>query len=130
MALDVPAVWDQIGGAVGSITGLRVFDYVPDQLSPPAAVVTLDTVEYDASMSRGFDRAIFKIWVAVGKVSERTARDALAAYANGAGSASTSIKAAVDALGPNVRVMRTSTQTLTSGGLEYLAAVFDVDYVA
>lgn len=130
MSIDVGAAWDALGQAVGTITGLNVFDFVPDSLVPPAAVVTLDTITYDNTMARGTDRALFKVWIAVGKVHDESSRDKLAGYLNGAGVTTTAVKAAVDALGPQVRCSQGTIQILGEAGQEFLAAVFDVDYVA
>lgn len=130
MSINVDAAWDALGQAVGTITGLNVFDFVPDSLQPPAAVVTLDEITYDYSMKRGSDRAVFKVWIAVGKVHDQSSRDKLAGYMNSAGTTTTSVKAAVDAMGPQVRCGRGSIQVLGEAGQEFLAAVFDVDYVA
>lgn len=129
MSMDVGAAWDALGQAVGTITGLNVFDFVPASLQPPAAVVTLQTVTYDNTKQRGTDRALFRIYVAVSSVHDESSRDALAAYLDGAGGAS-SMKAAIDAVGPEVSCMKGEIQTLGEAGQEFLAAVFDVDYVA
>lgn len=130
MSIDVGAAWDALGQAVGEITDLNVFDFVPDSLVPPAAVVTLDTITYDNTMARGTDRALFKVWIAVGKVHDESSRDKLAGYLSGAGVTTTAVKAAVDALGPHVRCSQGTIQILGEAGQEFLAAVFDVDYVA
>lgn len=130
MALNLNTAMDSIGTALGGITGLRVFDYVPDSVAPPVAIVAWpESLEYDNTMKRGFDRATFKVHVLVGKVSDRTARDALNVYANGTGGATASVKAALDALGSHARVERVTFTTITVAGTEYAAATFDVDWV-
>ena len=83
-----------IGAALDTITGLRVFDYVPDSLSPPAAVVEPLEVDYDEAMQRGLDFYRAFILVIVGRMSDRSSQDRLDAYV--AGSGASSVKAALE----------------------------------
>ena len=83
-----------LGAALDTITGLRVFDYVPDSLSPPAAVVEPLEVDYDEAMQRGLDFYRAFILVIVGRMSDRSSQDRLDAYV--AGSGASSVKAALE----------------------------------
>lgn len=131
MPLNLNTAMDAIGTALGGITGLRVYDYPSDNIAVPAAVVAWpDELEYDHTHARGVDRAVFRVHVLVGKVSDRAARDQINAYTNGAGAANASVKTALDAIGPHVRVGKVAFTVMTVAGLEYLTATFDVDYVA
>ena len=84
-----------IGTALDTIVGLRCFDYVPDSLAPPAAVVEPLEIDYDESMNSGtqFYRAF--ILVIVGRMSDRSSQDRLDAYLTDTGA--TSVKAALEA---------------------------------
>lgn len=84
-----------LGTALDTIAGLRVFDYVPDSLSPPAAVVEPLEVDYDESMRRGTDFYRAFILVIVGRMSDRSSQDRLDAYVAGSGVGS--VKAALEA---------------------------------
>lgn len=84
-----------LGTALDTITGLRVFDYVPDSLSPPAAVVEPLEVDYDEAMKRGLDFYRAFILIIVGRMSDRSSQDRLDAYV--AGSGASSVKAALEA---------------------------------
>lgn len=84
-----------LGTALDTITGLRVFDYVPDSLSPPAAVVEPLEVDYDEAMKRGLDVYRAFVLVIVGRMSDRSSQDRLDAYV--AGSGASSVKAALEA---------------------------------
>lgn len=131
MALNLNTAMDAIGTALAGITGLRVYDYPADNVAVPAAVVQWEGVEYDFTHARGMDRGKFKVHVLISKVSDRASRDAVNVYTNGAGAATVSVKAALDGIGPNVRVERaTNSIFVTIAGLEYASATFDVDYVA
>lgn len=83
-----------IGTALDTIAGLRCFDYVPDSLAPPAAVVEPLEIDYDESMNSGtqFYRAF--ILVIVGRMSDRSSQDRLDAYLTDTGA--TSVKAALE----------------------------------
>lgn len=83
-----------LGTALDTITGLRVFDYVPDSLSPPAAVVEPLEVDYDEAMNRGLDFYRAFILVIVGRMSDRSSQDRLDAYVTGSGASS--VKAALE----------------------------------
>lgn len=131
MSLNLNTAMDAIGTALAGITGLRVSDYPADSVAVPAAIVAWpDEIEYDHTHARGTDRAVFKVHVMVGKVSDRASRDAINAYTNGAGTASTSVKTALDAMGAHVRVAKATYSVMAVAGIEYLTATFDVDYVA
>jgi hypothetical protein len=83
-----------LGVALDTIAGLRAFDYVPDSLSPPAAVVEPLEVDYDEAMRRGLDVYRAFILVIVGRMSDRSSQDRLDAYV--AGSGASSVKAALE----------------------------------
>lgn len=133
MAMDVNAVMDALGARLGTISGLRVFDYATETASPPAAVVGIPVeFDYDFTKGGGSDRAVFPVTVLVGAVSARSARDALGAYA--AGSGASSVKAAVDgnlgAVAQTARVMTARVESVQLNGVDYLAAVFDVEVIS
>lgn len=128
MAINVNTVMDAIGTALSTISGLRVFDFVPDSAYPPFAFVDLpEAVTYDNTMTRGTDFAVFPVFVAVGKLSDRAARDALAAYLAGTGASS--IKAAVDSAGLR-RVASATVDVMTIAAQDFLSAVFQVEVTA
>lgn len=134
MSLDLNAVMDGLGFRLKLIPGLRVFDFVPDGFSPPAAVVALpETIEYDTSFARGADRCTFPVHVLVGKAHDRSARDALAAYMRGDGASS--VKAVLESdvslggVAQSLRVTGASVSVMTVGAMDFLAATFDVDVV-
>jgi len=75
------------------VTGLRVVETLPDVVNPPMAMIALDKVAYNRQNNAGMAEYTFKITVVLGRVSERTAQQAMDLYvAPGAGS----VKAAVE----------------------------------
>lgn len=125
-------VMDEIGAAVATIDGVRVFPYSADRIIPPAALVVWpDEITYDTAMRRGGDRHTVPLWLVVGKLDARTTRDALSQYIDGAGDAS--VKAAVDdgtyTACDSVRVMSATVQSVSIAGVDYLAAHFLLDVI-
>jgi hypothetical protein len=126
--MNVNTEMDALGTALGTITNLRVFDFVPKNAEPPFAFVDYpEQVTYDSTMARGKDEATFPVFVAVADISDRAGRDQLGEYLNGSGSKS--IKAALDSGGLR-RVSRAEVLTLTMGGQEFIAARFDVEVIS
>lgn len=135
MALDLGSVMDGLGVRLETISGLRVFDYTPDSASPPFAVVSLpDEVAYDFTKAGGLDQATVPVHVLVSRVTDRGARDRLVPYVSSTGASS--VKAAIEgdvSLGgasDTVRVETARISVMSVGGVEWLAATFNVDVVA
>jgi hypothetical protein len=125
-------VMDDLGAALDTIAGLKVFPYWADRISPPAAVIGWpDPLTYDATAGRGADRLTLPVMVLVGNVDSRTARDRVAGYADG--SAAGSVKAAVEAHAAtaydSARVMTCEFGVITVAGTEYLAGTFNIDII-
>jgi hypothetical protein len=127
--LDLNAAMDAIGARLLTIGGLRVYDYAADQIAAPGGVVGLPEVAYDVTKARGTDFAVFTVHVLVSKVSDRASRDALSQYLAGTGAKS--VKAAIDGtLGGAVhhaRVASAAARTVPVAGVDYLAAVFQIE---
>ena len=128
--MNLADVMDEVAAALGTITGLRVHAHPPGQVHPPAAVVSYpETYTFDGTYGRGMDRLTLPVVVVVGKASDRGARDALAAYADGSGARS--VKAVVEAgtytACDTAVVTGAEFDVVTIGGQDYLAALFTVD---
>lgn len=117
--------------ALQQINNLRTFDYVPDSLAPPAAVVEPVEITWDRAMQRGLDH--YKAWilVIVGRVDERAASLRLDNYL--AGDGATSIKTALETdrtLGgacSTLEVTDALPRSVVVSGVEMLAYRFGVD---
>ena len=116
------------------ITGLRVVETLPDVVNPPMAMIGLNKVVYNQQNQRSMAEYTFKITVVLGRVSERTAQQALdVLVAPGAGS----IKAAVESdrtLGGFAYEVfipeLTAYGAITVNGIDYLSAEFSVQVFA
>jgi len=119
----------QLATNLATISGLRTSAFLPDNPSPPIAIVMPSTISYDDSFKRGMQTYTFNILVIVGRVDERTAQNKLDSFCSSTGSSS--IKLAIESdktLGGNafdVRVteMRNYGQ-LPVGEVTYLTAEF------
>lgn len=77
-----------------TISGLRAYSEIPDNPSFPAAIVVLNSVDYDQAFQRGLTQYNFTVSVVVGRASERAAQERLNLYASNTGDKS--IKSAVE----------------------------------
>lgn len=130
-ACDVRAVREGIETNLQAITGLRTTSIVPDNVSPPVAIVAFpESINYDDTFGRGADRLSVLVHVLVGKVSDRAANTALDAYLSGGeGGIKAAIEADItlDGAARTCRVVEAETNVMVVGAQEYLAATFTVD---
>jgi len=119
---------------IATISGLRVAAEIPDNPSPPIAVIALNNVSYDLDFNRGMTLYNFTVTLIVGRVAERDAQRKLDAYA---GNGERSIKTAVQSdrtLGGSAFDCRLSEMStlgaLNLGEQTYLAADFAVQVYA
>lgn len=133
--MDMSACMDELARDLGSVEGLqgRAFGYPPNALIPPAAVVGWpDEIDYDLAMARGAWSAKFPLLIVVGKSDVRSARDAISAYTNDKGPSS--VRTALDRGGAHsaydvIRVSPPHVGPVTIAGIDYLAALWDVEVV-
>ena len=119
---------------IATVPNLRVAAEIPDNPSPPIAVIALNNVSYDLDFNRGMTLYNFTVTLIVGRVAERDAQRKLDAFA---GDGERSIKTAVEIdrqLGGaafDVRLSEMSTLgALNLGEQTYLAADFLVQVFA
>jgi hypothetical protein len=119
---------------LAAISGLRTSAFVPDNPTPPIAVVVPQRIEYDAAMGRGMDTYTFDVLVIAQRMSERTAQSLLDGYCNPTGPSS--VKTAIQSdptLGGkcfDLRVTEMSAyQALSIGETQYLSATFSVTVI-
>lgn len=130
--MNLANVMDELGTALETIAGLRVYPYSAKRITPPAAVVVWpEPYTFDATYSRGGDRCTLPVTVLAGNVDARTSRDLLAQYADGSGASS--VKAAIDnhvaAAYDSARTASVEFEVYTVSGVEYLAATFQVEII-
>jgi hypothetical protein len=103
-------VRDGLKTRLQTITGLRVYDLIPEPVTPPCAVVGQLDLTFDIDNARGLDQANVDVYVIVQRFSERAGQDKLDAYL--AGSGASSIKTAIEGdrtLGGVVNTLRVTS---------------------
>ena len=122
-------VRDKLKAAL-NITGLRVFDTIPDNVIPPAAVIGQLSFDYDLVFARGADTATVDVMVITGRMSERAAQDYLDNLLQPTGNSSVKTKIesdqTLDGAVTSVRVQRAEPVSVTVSGVEMLAYRFSV----
>lgn len=76
-----------------TISGLRGYSEIPENPAIPAAVVILNSIDYDQSFQRGLTLYNFTITLVIGRMSTRNAQDQLNDFASNTGARS--IKSAI-----------------------------------
>ena len=125
MSAPVSSVKAAIGTALASVSGLRTFDYQPDQVNPPMAWPILDGIDYHDAMAGSMVQR-YRIGVIVGRQTDRSAQRTLDAYL-----APTGIPAALEAdptLGHTVQASvcdsATDITSIDAGDTTYLYVEF------
>ena len=123
--------------ALSTISGMRVFDYVPDSTNIPTnnafAIVGQLSMNYDYTLNRGFDSATCQIIVVVGRMSEKDGQSRLDGLLESSGT--TSIKTAIEAdktlsgAVQTLRVVSASPGTITSANIDYLSYQYSVELI-
>ena len=119
---------------LGTIPGLRTAAEVPDNPTPPIAIVNLDSVTYDQAYAKGMTTYNFTITVVVGRSAEREAQRKLDGYITpGANSVKNAIESdkTLGGYAYDCRVVSlNSVGSLTISDTTYLAADFTVTVIA
>jgi hypothetical protein len=122
---NINGVRDALKKNLQTITGLRVYDLIPDVVVPPCAVVGQLDFTFDIDNARGLDQASVDIFVIVQRISERSGQDKLDNFLAGSGSGS--IKTALESdrtlggLVDTLRVISADSGTYTSGEQSFLS---------
>jgi hypothetical protein len=86
LSSSVSQVKAALATAVGTITGLRAYDRQPDQLNPPFAFPTLESIDYHGAMRNGLVTHTYRITVICGRAAERSSErylDTMLSYDQG-----------------------------------------------
>ena len=118
-----------------NITGLRVYDTIPDGLVPPALVIGQLSLTWEYVLANTLDTATIDLILITGRMSERSAQDYLDSFL--APSGATSIKAKLDAAPtlPKASVATVASSTCVSAspvsvsvsGVEMLAYRYTIE---
>jgi hypothetical protein len=125
-------VMAQLGDALDTIEGLRVYRYPPDSIAAPAGIVAYpESINFAAAYQRGMDRITIPVVIVVGAASDRASARQLAEFASGSGARS--VKAVIDGhaytAADSVTVTSADVDVFAMGDIPYIAATFEVDVV-
>jgi len=128
--MDLSDVMDALATQLDTIAGLRVHAAPPGTVTPPAGIVSFpERIAFDGTYARGMDQITLPVVVVVGRPTDRSTRDLLAAYV--AGSGASSVKAVLEAgtytAFDTVRVVGAEFDVVTIGATDYLAATFSIE---
>lgn len=73
----VTEISEALKDSLTRIPGMRVYDYLPDQINPPVGYVGIQQVNYHGAFRGGNPVHTYTVTVIVGRVSERTSQRAL-----------------------------------------------------
>jgi len=131
----MPATVSQVAtglkNRLATVSGLRAFDYQPEQLNPPVGFPVIESIEYHAAMGGGDVQMRFNVFVIVGRYLDRVAHANLDAYLSYSGASS--LRAALEGdrtLGGVAQTLivdsATSISSLTVAEADFLQIVCSV----
>lgn len=132
--MSIQQIRQGVANNIATIPGLRTSVDIPENPSPPIAVIALESVDYDQAFAGGLTEYNFVVTVLASRASERAAQSRLDAYVS---TGSSSVKKAIESdkslngQAFDVRVTRmTNIGTVSLGEISYLAADFAVTVFA
>jgi hypothetical protein len=128
--INISGVREALGNNLMTISGMRVYDTIPDVVTPPCAVVGQLDFTFDINNARGLDQASVDIYVIVQRISERAGQNKLDQLLAGTGNGS--IKTALESdrtlggLVNTLRVISAESGTYNSGDQSFLSYRYNV----
>lgn len=120
---------------LATIPGLRVAEQIPEQINPPVAVITRQSVEYHGAMSGGSSEWSMQVQLIAGRMAEQQSQRLIDEWLSWSGTKS--VRAAIEAdrtLGGAAHTCKvTSADALTTvqvGDAEYLGVTLNVTVYA
>ena len=128
--MSIADIRNGLGANLGTIRGLRVAETIPDNPSPPIAIVALENVVYDGAFAGGLVEYNFVVSVVVGRASEREAQRRLDQYiSTGEGGIKAAVESekSLDDAAYDVRVTdMTNITSVLINDITYLSCEFSV----
>lgn len=136
MAL-LTSIRDGLKTNLETISGLTAYEYVPDWIEPPIALVApINSLNYDSTMARGADTYEIPVIVYISRVDAQLSQDTVDGYLASTGA--TSVKAAIESdptLGGAAMSVRVVSATdygeyEVTQGTSFLGVTFNVEVIA
>jgi hypothetical protein len=128
--MSLSEIREGLGANLAAIPGLRIATEIPDNPSPPIAIISLQSVSYDLDFSRGMTLYNMRLTLVVGRVAERDAQRRLDQYTDaGSRSVKTAIESDRQLNGSAFDVRLSSLDSygaISLGEQTYLAAEYSV----
>jgi len=135
MAGNLSDIRKGLSGQLSLVRGLRVSEHVPEQLNPPAAVITRAEVDYTQAMSGGLTMWSMQVQLVAGRMADQQSQRQIDAWLSWDGDQS--VRQAIEAdrtLGGNCQTSRVTTAealtTLQVGDSEYISVTVNVTVYA
>ena len=136
MAL-LTSIRDGLKTNLETISDLTAYEYVPDWIEPPIALVApLNSLNYDSTMARGADTYEVPVILYISRIDAETSQDTVDSYLVASGA--NSIKAAIESdatLGGAAMSVRVISATdygeyEVTQGTSFLGVTFNVEVIA
>lgn len=129
--MNLEKVMEEIADKLKLFTGLNVFDYPVDSVSPPAGILSYpERIEYDVTYGRGEDMFWnLPLYMVTGRADSKSARNQASDWTDPAGTQSVKTfldKESYSACG-SVQVVNATFDSMSIAGIDYLAAVFELN---
>lgn len=122
-------------GQLALVRGLRVSEHVPEQINPPAAIITRAEVDYTQNMSGGLTEWSMQVQLVAGRMADQQSQRQIDDWLSYDGEYS--VRAAIEAdrtLGGNCQTSRVvsadALSSITIGDSEYIGVTIAVTVFA
>ncbi len=129
--MNLKEVMEEIADKLKHFTGLNVFDYPVDSVTPPAGILSYpERIEYDVTYQAG--EMMFwnlPVYMVTDRVDSKSARNQVAKWTdpNGVNSVKTYLDKENYNSCDDVQVVSATFDTMTVAGIDYLVAVFELN---
>lgn len=129
-AFNMSVIMDAIGDALIPVSK-RVHPWPTQTINPPCFVVGYPSeFNYDFTMGRGSDEAVFPVYYICGQSADRNVRDELSRIIAGADSIKEALDGDLDGTVNSALVTSVSVTTIPINNVDYIAAQFDVEIIS
>jgi hypothetical protein len=131
MAGNLSDIRKGLAGQLALVRGLRVSEQVPEQINPPAAVITRASVDYSVNAGGGLTEWSMQVQLVAGRMADQQSQRQVDAWLSWDGPQS--VRAALESdrtLGGNCQTSRVTTAdaliTMQIGDSEYIGVTLNV----